>query len=103
MMGNGDRRHDRPFPELLAAYADGELDAAARAQVEAWLAAHPEARAELEAQRRLSRRNQKLWHASAGPSPSEASWARVLNRVQSALRTPPAAAARPRPRLLRLA
>jgi anti-sigma factor RsiW len=88
MMGFGSHHRDRSFPELLAAYADGELDAAARARVETWLAEHPEARAELETQRRLSRRNQRLWQASAGPAPSETSWARLFEKVQGALPTP---------------
>src|SRR5205823_2431220 len=43
-----------PSPGQLAAYVDGELDAAACRRVEAWLAAHPEAAAEIEAQRRLA-------------------------------------------------
>jgi hypothetical protein len=95
MMGFG-KRHDRPFPELLAAYADGELDAAARARVEAWLAAHPAAQSALEAQRRLSRRNRKFWRAAAAPNPGEANWARVFDHVQDALDTP----LRPTPVLL---
>jgi hypothetical protein len=98
----GDRPHDRPFLELLAAYVDGELDAAGRARVEAWLAEHPEARAELETQQRLSRRNQRLWQASAGPSPSEASWSRLVAHVQQALTAPPGPPAPRRPRLLRI-
>src|SRR5437764_4714017 len=92
MMGFDDRPPD--LPELLAAYADGELDAAGRARVEAWLADHPEARAELEAQRKLSRRNQRLWQASAGPSPGEVGWSRLFARVHQAL-SAPAPAARP--------
>jgi hypothetical protein len=87
MMGFG-KRHDRPFPELLAAYADGELDAAARARVEAWLAAHPAAQATLDAQRRLSRRNRKLWRAAAPSNPAEANWARVFGHVQDAIDAP---------------
>jgi len=106
MMGFGHNHRDR-FQEQLAAYADGELDAAGRARVEAWLAEHPEARVELEALRRLSRRNQKLWVASSGPTPSEASWARLFTRVQHALARPgadPVAAPPParRPRRLGL-
>src|SRR4051794_27452677 len=88
MMGFGRHYRDCPFPELLAAYADGELDAAGRARVEAWLAEHPQARAELETQRRLSGRNRKLWHASAGPAPSEASWSRLFHRVHGAVHDP---------------
>jgi hypothetical protein len=88
MMGFGNN-HDRPFPELLAAYADGELDAVGRARVEEWLAAHPEAQSELEGQLRLSPRNRRLWRASAPPKPSEASWAGVFGKVQDALDAPP--------------
>jgi hypothetical protein len=87
MMGFG-QRHDRPFPEILAAYADGELDAAARAQVESWLAAHPAARAALESQIRLSPRNRKFWRAASAPNPGAANWARVLDQVQGALDAP---------------
>src|SRR5262249_58779212 len=85
-----DRHRVRPFPELLAAYADGELDAAGRARVEAWLAEHPEARAELENQRKLSRSNSKLWHASGPQSPGERSWSRLFRRVHMALKSRPA-------------
>jgi hypothetical protein len=87
MMGFG-QRHDRPFPEILAAYADGELDAAARARVEAWLAAHPSARSALDSQLRLSPRNRKFWRAAAAPNPGAANWARVLDQVQGALDAP---------------
>src|SRR5439155_9273321 len=91
------------FPELLAAYADGELDADGRARVESWLAGHPEARAAFEAQRKLSRRNHRLWQASAGPSPGEASWSRLFARVQQALSAPPQPAAARRHRFRYLA
>ncbi len=103
MKGFADHSRDRPPPELLAAYADGELDSATRARIDAWLNQHPEARAELEAQQRLSRHNQRLWRASAGPSPSEASWLRLFARVQTALAAPPQPAPARRPRLLRFA
>ena len=52
-----------PKPEWLAAYVDGELDAASRKEVESWLTDHPEATQELEAQRRLAR----LCQASSPP------------------------------------
>ena len=85
-----DRYRDRPFPELLAAYADGELDAAGRARVDAWLAEHPEARVELENQRTLSRTNSELWQSSAPASPGERSWSRLFVRVHTALKYRPA-------------
>lgn len=91
MTGFNDRYRDRPFPELLAAYADGELDAAGRARVEAWLAEHPDAFVELENQRKLSRTNTELWQSSAPASPGERSWARMIVRVHTALIHRPAA------------
>jgi len=71
-----------PTPEQLAAYADGELDghdalAPLRQHIEAWLALHPEARAELEAQRHLRR----IWDETTPPEPSEAAWRRLLARL----------------------
>jgi anti-sigma-K factor RskA len=69
-------------PERLAAYADGELGPAERAAVEAWLAVRPEARAEVEALRWLAR----LWQAPEPPEPSEAAWAGVRDRVETAVR-----------------
>jgi anti-sigma factor RsiW len=67
-----------PRPEELAAYADGELQGAARARVQAWLVGHPEAADEVAAVRSLDR----LCRA-AGPSvPDEAAWANVLQRVE---------------------
>jgi hypothetical protein len=68
-------------PEQLAAYADGELDrpelAPLKTRVEEWLAAHPGAAAEVEAQRRLAR----LWQASAPPEPPESAWGPILARL----------------------
>lgn len=45
----------RPDDETLMAYADGELDAAARAEIEAAIAADPALRARIEAHRELRR------------------------------------------------
>ncbi len=67
-----------PKPEQWAAYADGELDPAQQSEVEAWLAHHPEAVAEVEAQRRLAR----IWHATKPPEPPDSQWGPVLTRVQ---------------------
>jgi anti-sigma factor RsiW len=88
----------RQFPELLAAYADGELSAAERAEVEVWLEAHPSGRELLEAQGRLSRHNRRLWKAAAPQSPAESGWARVFGRVQDVLDSPPSPAATQLPR-----
>lgn len=71
-----------PTPEQLTAYADGELDghdalAPLRRKIESWLALHPEARVELEAQRHL----RWIWDETAPPEPGEAAWRRLLARL----------------------
>jgi anti-sigma factor RsiW len=78
-----------PTPEQLAAYADGELDGRPeceplRRHVEAWLARHPEAADDLQAQRRLTR----LCRATPPPEPSEAAWGHVLARLERVPLTP---------------
>ena len=78
-----------PVPrEMLAAYADGELDAADRAAVEQWLAAHPEALPELQAQRELSPANAGLWERAEPPEPSPTAWANVRRAIADALSSP---------------
>jgi anti-sigma factor RsiW len=72
-------------PELLAAYADGELDAEARDAVARWLANHAAARAELEAQRELGPANAGLWERAEPPEPSEEAWATVGRGIKAAL------------------
>jgi hypothetical protein len=71
--------------ELLAAYADGELDGddflALRRRVEGWLARHPEAAAELESLRRL----RHLWRLAAPADPGEVAWAAVSSGIQDRL------------------
>jgi anti-sigma factor RsiW len=76
-------RDDLP-PELLAAYVDGELAPAECRRVEAWLVAHPEARADVEAQRHLAR----LLDESAPIAPAEEQWADVLARMERGLAVP---------------
>jgi anti-sigma factor RsiW len=88
MMGFRMSPDELTFPDLLAAYADGELDADGRARVEAWLEAHPSARPIVESQRGLSRRNRRLWRSASAPAPSEHSWARLFSRMQDALDAP---------------
>jgi hypothetical protein len=73
-----------PRRHLLAGHADGELDAATRARVEAWLDADPDARAEWEAQIRLGPRG-PLWEASAAPAPGPEAWDRVAAGVRKSL------------------
>jgi Putative zinc-finger len=70
--------------ELLAAYADGELAPDECRRVEDWLAAHPEARAEVEAMRRLAR----LFDESAPPPPADERWAEALAGVRQRLDAP---------------
>jgi len=86
-----------PWPDVLAAYADGELDAPARAAVERWLAVHPRALAELRAQKQLSPDNWPLWQSAEPPLPTEATWAAVRELVADAVHSPitPAAPAEP--------
>jgi anti-sigma factor RsiW len=86
--------HDAPTPEQLAAHADGELGPADHARVEAWLRDHPDARAEVEAQRRLA----DVWRAGAPPEPAD--WSGVLARVEARLAAGPPAAPRRWPFLL---
>ena len=73
-----------PTPEQLAAYVDGELEAAGQRQVEAWLANHPETAADVAAQRQLL----ALWRKAPPREPSAAEWAAVFSRVQAAWDTP---------------
>ena len=61
---DADDRDTLPL-ELLVRYADGAVTPAECCRVEAWLAAHPEARADVEAQRRLAR----LFDEAAPPCP----------------------------------
>jgi anti-sigma factor RsiW len=70
-----------PPPELLAAYADGELDAEQTRAVEAWLASHPEAAADVEGQRRLA----GLVRQAAPAEPAQANWDAVRARIEGAL------------------
>ncbi|HZY85935.1 MAG TPA: hypothetical protein VFE78_13960 [Gemmataceae bacterium] len=77
-----------PSPEEWTAYLDGELGPDARDRCEAFLAAHPEAAAEVEGCRRLAR----LWQSATPPEPSPAAWAAAWNKIEVAL--PPRVAGR---------
>jgi anti-sigma factor RsiW len=68
-----------PTPQQLAAYVDGELGPADRATVDTWLGGHPDARADVDAQRRLLRQ----WQAAVPPGPDQAAWAGILARVEA--------------------
>jgi hypothetical protein len=74
--------------ELLAAYVDGELDPAARARVDRWLAEHPDALEELQTQRELSPANAALWERVEPPEPSAAEWAVVRRGIENKLAAP---------------
>ncbi len=84
MMWQNTNSGDGPSPEQLAAYADGELDAAAREWVEAWLADHSEAAGEVEAIQRLAR----LFPAAAPSPPRESAWHNVFQRICAGLPQP---------------
>lgn len=71
---------------LVGGYADSELTAAERRQVENLLSGHPEAIEDLEAQRRLAPSNRELWQEMAVPIPSEAKWGVVWRRIEEATR-----------------
>ena len=79
------RDNNRPGPEWLAAYADGELDrnpalASMKRQVEEWLATDPEARADVAAQLRL----QQLGQQTSPAEPTLSAWAEARTRRESA-------------------
>ena len=70
-----------PTSQQLAVFTDGGLAPAQRQQVRAWLAGHPEARAQ--ANRRLLR----LFSASRPEEPSHDAWEETLTRIEAALLT----------------
>ena len=67
----------KPSPELLAAFVDGELYGPEAKRVEAYLAEHPEAQADIADQRRLER----LWDRTTPVQPGRAAWQRTLDRI----------------------
>jgi hypothetical protein len=71
----------KPTPEMLAAYVDGELEPCQRQALETWLADHPEARADVEAQRRLA----QLWQSVRPVEPDAATWSVALASIQTRL------------------
>ena len=75
-------------PELLAAYADGELGPCDRARVEQWLADRPGARDLLEEQESLGPRNVEFWQAVSPPDPSPREWAATLRGIHDRSRAP---------------
>jgi hypothetical protein len=74
----------QPRPEWLAGYADSEVDAATRDLVDGWLAAHPEASAEVQAQRQITR----VYRTAPLPEPTAPEWQAVLAAVEAELVAP---------------
>lgn len=73
-----------PTPEQLAAYFDGELAGPDRVAVEAWLATHPDGRAEVEALRQLHAH----YDALPVPEPSPERWDAAYAAVEARLVAP---------------
>ncbi len=71
-----------PTPQQLGAYADGELGAADREAVDAWLRRHPEHAAEVEALRNLA----QLWRDTPPPQPRMDAWSAVRDKIETRLR-----------------
>lgn len=69
-------------PEMLAAYADGELRPHDRDRVEQWLADHPEVRELLDDQESLGPRNAEFWTVVRPPEPSARQWAAVRDDIR---------------------
>ncbi len=78
-------------PRLLAAYADGEVAPEERARIESWLSDHPEAAAEVDAQRSLAR----LYEENPPSAPTEEKWRVVLAEVEREVNKPRPQPARP--------
>ena len=91
------------WQQLLAAYADGELDEMQRRQIERTLARSPDAASELTAQRRFSPDNQQLWQQVRMPEPTPAQWSAVWQNVENRVHptVQPARSTRPRTPWLR--
>jgi hypothetical protein len=88
-MNPAEGQHWTPSRELLAAFADGELDGlphlvSLRGQIEAWLATHAEAAPDLDAQLELAR----LMAVTAAPEPGPAAWAKVSSQLLVHTRRP---------------
>jgi hypothetical protein len=72
-------------PETLAGYVDGELTPSERLAVETWLADHPEARADVEGQRRLER----AWQSTRPSEPDAGTWVAALEGIKARLPATP--------------
>jgi anti-sigma factor RsiW len=74
-----------PTSKQLAIFTDGGLAPEQRKQVRAWLAGHPEAQAQADAQAEANRRLLRLFSASRPTEPSPNAWAQSLRRIKWAL------------------
>ena len=72
-------------PELLAAYADGELSAADRAARGAWLAENPQAANFSRRRSRWPLETSSFGRPSRRPQPTPAKWANSLEHVNDAM------------------
>jgi anti-sigma factor RsiW len=70
--------------EWLAAYADGELAAEQRDQVEQWLRDNPDAREMLDAQEAFGPNNVDYWNTVSPPTPSARHWNEVAEGIHGA-------------------
>ncbi|MBI2808525.1 MAG: hypothetical protein HYX68_26355 [Planctomycetes bacterium] len=87
-----------PDPQLLAAYFDGELEgrdemADVRARIETWLQTNPDAVGAWAAHREL----QQQWRDTTPPEPTQAMWAKALQRIDAGRRQPNVPVERRRP------
>jgi anti-sigma factor RsiW len=74
-----------PTPQQLAVFTDGGLAPEQRKQVRAWLANHPEAQAQADAEAEVNRRLFRLFRATRPEEPSSGAWEECLTRIASAL------------------
>jgi anti-sigma-K factor RskA len=87
-MNRSDPLRDASMQELLAGYADGELETSDCARVESIVADDRNVADELETQRRFGRRHARLWESTAPPQPSDGAWALMLKRLHERLAAP---------------
>jgi hypothetical protein len=71
-----------PTPRQLAAFTDDER---AREQVRVWLAGHPEAQTQADAEAEANCRLLRLFSATRPDEPSPEAWEATLARIESAL------------------
>jgi hypothetical protein len=90
MNGEWNQPGREPTPDELAAWADGELNAADASRVGGWLAEHPEAAHEADALRQLVR----LYRDHPAPEPAEPVWQSLFRSIEAGLGTMSAGSSR---------